>query len=84
MEDLVNDLMVAIMMINGIRMKLEVAVRTRGKTIPIVFMINTIEIKEEEVEDKDLEEEASVKNCFHCVEEVHRAFECSQYKVRTN
>ena len=57
MEDLVEDLMVVVMMIKRIRMRLEVEVRTRGETILIISMI-----KEEE--DKDLEEEASVKNGF--------------------
>ena len=45
-------------------MGLEVAIRTRGETIPIVLMIRTIEIREEEAEDKDLEEEAFVGNVF--------------------
>ena len=64
MEDLVDNIMVVIMMIKGIRRNLEVAVRTRGETIPNVSMIRTIEIREEEVEDKDLEEEASMGNIF--------------------
>ena len=41
---------------------MEVAIRTRGEKIPIISMIKTIEIKEEEVEDKDLEEEISMGN----------------------
>ena len=60
MEDLEDDLMVVIMMIKRTRMRLEVVVKTREETIPIISMIRTIEIKEEEVEEKDLEEEASV------------------------
>ncbi|MFA1663063.1 hypothetical protein ACDX32_27305, partial [Klebsiella quasipneumoniae] len=40
------------------------AVRTRVETISIISMIRTIEIREEEAEDKDLEEEASVGNVF--------------------
>jgi len=63
-EDLVDDLMEAVMMIIRTSMRLEVAVRAKGKIIPIVSMIGTIEIREEEVEDKDLEEEASVGNIF--------------------
>ena len=64
MEDLVDDHMVVIMMIKRTRMRLEVAVKTIGETIPIISMIKTIEIKEEEAEDKDLEEEASMGNVF--------------------
>lgn len=45
-------------------MRLVVANRTRGEIIPIISMIITIEIREEEEEDKDLEEEASVENVF--------------------
>ena len=63
-EDLVDDLMVAIMMIRRIRMRLELSIRTKGETITIISMIKTIEIREEEVEDKDLEEEASMGNFF--------------------
>ena len=59
-----DDLMKVIMMIKRRRMRLQVVVRTRGETIPIISMIRTIEIKEEEAEDKDLEEEASVGNVF--------------------
>ena len=43
-EDLVNDLIVVVMMIKGIRMKLEVEIITRGETILIVSMIKKIEI----------------------------------------
>ena len=63
-EDQVDDHMVVVMMIKRTRMRLEVAVRTRGETISIVTMIRTIDIREEEVEDKDLEDEASVGNVF--------------------
>ena len=61
MEDLVDDLMVVVMMIKRTRMRLEVVVRTKGEIIPIISMIRTIKIKQKEVEDKDLEEEASVE-----------------------
>ena len=64
MEDLVDDLMVVVMMIKRKRMRLDVVVRTKGETIPIISMIRTIEIREEEVEEKDLEEEASMGNVF--------------------
>ena len=63
-EDLVDDLMVVIMMIKRTRMKLELVVRTRGEKISIISIIRTIEIKEEEAEDKDLEEEASMGIIF--------------------
>ena len=64
MEDLMDDLMEVVMMIKRIRMRLEVAIRAREKIISIISMIKIIEIREEEVEDKDLEEEASVGNVF--------------------
>ena len=63
-EDLVDDLMEAKMMIRRTRMRLEVAIRTRGEIIPVISMIRTIEIREEEENDKDMEEEASVENVF--------------------
>ena len=56
--------MVVVMMIKRTRMRLEVVVRTRGEIIPIVSMIRTIEIIEEEVEDKDLDEDDSTGNFF--------------------
>ena len=59
-----DNLMVVIMMIKRTRMRLEVVIRTRGEIIPIISIIRTIEIREEEVEDKDLEEEAFVGNVF--------------------
>ena len=59
-----DDLMVVIMMIKRTRMTLEVVVITRGETITVISMIRKIEIREEEVEDKDLEEEASMGNVF--------------------
>ena len=37
---------------------------TRGEIILIISMIRTIEIGEEEAEDKDLDEEASMGNVF--------------------
>ena len=52
-EDIVDDFMDVIMMITRIRMKLEVIVRMREETIPIISMIRTIEIREEEAKDKD-------------------------------
>ena len=62
MEDLVDGLMEAEMMIKKTRMRLEVVVRTRGETIQIIFMIRTIEIREEEEEGKEIGEEASMEN----------------------
>ena len=47
------------MMIKRTRMRLEVAVKTRGETIPI-----TIYIREEESKDKYLDKEASMGNIF--------------------
>ena len=64
MEDLADDLMEVIMMIKRKRMGLEVVIKTKGETIPIISMIRTIEIREEEVEDKDLKEEAFMGNVF--------------------
>ena len=64
MEDLVNDLMVSTMMIRRTRMRLEVAIKIRRETIPIISVIRTIEIRQEEAEDKDIEEEASSRNVF--------------------
>ena len=63
-EDLADDLMEADMMIRGTRMRLEVAITTKGVIIPIISMIKKIEIREEEVEDKDSEVEAFVGNVF--------------------
>ena len=61
MEDLVDGLMEAEMMIRRTRMKpVVVVVRTREEIIPIITI-------EEEEEGKDLEEEASVEN-FSIVE----------------
>ena len=62
MEDLEDDLIEAKMMIRRTRMRLEVAIRTRGEKIQIIFMMRTIEIREEEEEGKELEEEASMEN----------------------
>ena len=61
MDDLVDSLVEAKMMIRRTRMRLEVVVKTRGETIQIILMIRRIEIREEEEEDKELEEEASVE-----------------------
>ena len=63
-EDLADSLMEAIMMIRRRRMRLVVAVRTNGEINQIISLIRTTEIREEEVEDKDLEEEATVGNIF--------------------
>ena len=51
-------------MIRRTRMRLEVEVKTRGEKIPIISMIRTLDIREEEAGDKDLEEEAFVGNVF--------------------
>ena len=48
MEDWVCGLMEAKMMMRRIRMRLEVAFKTRGEIIPIISMIKIIEIREEE------------------------------------
>ena len=60
-EDLVDGLMEAEMMIKRTRMKLEVVAKMRGEITQIVSVIKIIEIKEEEEEGKELEEEASVE-----------------------
>ncbi len=52
------------MMIRRTRMRQEVVVRTRGEMIPIISIITTKEFREEETQDKDLEEEAFVENVF--------------------
>ena len=64
MEYLVDDLMLAIMIIKRARMRLEVEVRTKGEIILIISMIRTIDIREEEVGDNDMEEEVSMGNFF--------------------
>ena len=64
MEDLVDSLMEAKMMIKRTRMRLEVVVRTRGEINQIIFVITIIEIKEKEEEGKELEEEASMEIVF--------------------
>ena len=61
MEDLVDGLMEAKMMIKRTRMRLEVVAKTKGEITQIVSMIRIIEIKEEEEEGKELEEEAYVE-----------------------
>ena len=63
-EDLVDGLLEAKMMIKRTRMRLEVAVRTREEKIWIISMIRIVEISEEEAVDKDLEEKDSVGNVF--------------------
>ena len=62
-EDLVDGHMVAEMKIQKRRTR-PVAVRISEETIPIISKIKIIEIREEEEEDKDLEEEASVEHVF--------------------
>ena len=52
------------MMIIRTRMRSRAVVTTRGEIIPIIFVIKIIEIIEKEVEDKYLEEEASMENAF--------------------
>ena len=52
-EDLENDLMEAVMMVKRTSMRLEVTIKTRGETIPIISMMKTIEIREEEADVKD-------------------------------
>ena len=68
MEDLVDDLMEVVMMIKRTRMRLVVAIRTKGETIPIISMTKTMEIREEEEDEeeecKDLEEEVFVEKNF--------------------
>ena len=59
-----EDLMEVVMMIKRTRMRKEVAIKTKGGKFSIVSKIRIIEIKDEEVEEKDLEEEASVGNVF--------------------
>ena len=54
MENMVDGLMKAKIMIKRTRMRLKLVVRTRGETIQIIPMIRIIEIREEE--------EASVEN----------------------
>ena len=57
-ESLEDGLMEAKMMIKRQRMRLVVAVKTRGEIIPIIIK----EIKEEEEEVKEIEEEVSMVN----------------------
>ena len=64
MEDLADDLMEILMMIRRTRMRLEVVIRTKGEIIPFISMIRIIEIREEEAEDKDPDDEASLGNVF--------------------
>ena len=59
-----KDLVVVVMMTRRTRMRLEVVVKTKREIIPIIYMIITIEIREEEAGDKDLGEEAFVGNVF--------------------
>ena len=61
-EELVDGLMEAAMMIKRTRMRLEVVARTRGEITQIISMIRIIEIREEEEEGKELGEEASMEN----------------------
>ena len=59
-----DDLMETKMMIRLIRMRLIVVFKTKGETIPIIFMIRTIEIRDQEEEGKDMKEEVFVENVF--------------------
>ena len=61
-EDLVDSLMEAEIMIKRISMRLEVVARTKEEITQIGSMIRIIDIKEEEEEGKELEEEAFVEN----------------------
>ena len=63
MDDLVNGPMEAKMKIQKRRMR-PTAIRISEKTIPIISKIKIIEIREEEEEDKDLKEEASMEHVF--------------------
>ena len=62
-DDLVDGPMEAEMKIRKRRMR-PVAVRISEEIIPIASRIRIIEIREEEEEDKDLEEVASVEHVF--------------------
>ena len=62
-DDLVDGHMVAEMKIQKRRMRL-VAIRISEEIIPIASRIRIIEIREEEEEEKDLEEVASVEHVF--------------------
>ena len=61
-EDPTNGHMEVKMMTERKRMRPTTIVKTRGEIILMISMIKKIEIKEEEVEDKDMEEDASVGN----------------------
>ena len=61
MDDLVDGLMEAKIMIKRTRMRLEVVARTREEITQIIFVIKIIEIREEEEEGKQLEEESFVE-----------------------
>ena len=63
-EDLVDGLMEAEMMIWKTRMRLEVVTKTRGEINQIISIIKTIKIREEEEEGKELEEKASMEIIF--------------------
>ena len=54
MEDMVDSLMETKMMIRRIRMMPVIEIRTKEEIIPIISMIRTTKIREEEVEEKDL------------------------------
>lgn len=69
MEDLADGHTVAETKIRKRRMR-PVVVRISEETIPIVSRIRIIEIREEEEEDKDLEEEASVEHVFTVAKKV--------------
>ena len=61
MEDLVDGLMEAKMMIRRTRTRLELVARTIGEITQIISMIRIVEIREEEEEGKELEDEAFVE-----------------------
>ena len=58
------------MMIKRTRMRLEVVAKTRGEITQIFSMIKTIEIREEELEGKELGEEAFVENVSTTMKKV--------------
>lgn len=64
MGDLADGLIEAEMKIRRRRMRLPLAVKTRGETISIILMIRIIEIREEEEEGKNLVEEVFMEPVF--------------------